>query len=665
MSENIIPNVVVSMPSQLFTLARKFQAASNGKIYIGEIDTDPTIPSNQIQVYLENEDGSTIPVSQPLIINQAGYPVYGGQIAKFVTVKSHSMAIYDAYNVRQHYFSNVLKYDTDQFSIWAKNNFLFPHYEKIQHVSFKTGATIEKENQVLLYENDGFYYQYVGRRSFPVQIESNSVPLPSTDWKCVGNASYPTTVESYNADPDGIKDSSKAFQLMLDNVGGLVLKYKAKYVIDKPIIFNGEQIIIEGNQATLIKKTNTRSGLPLIETYQGYADGDINCFIIGWGRVSYLDISNINFDARQASISDRPVAMYFTQVTNYSVRNVNTRGCRHSWWIKNSFIGNLSNFRGNESTSHDIFYDSSRMDANGDSTSPAQSATSVTMNGVYANAPSGDGFRLERVDYSHLILTASDHPKGRPYYFDTCKGVNGTLGAESFNTEMIVANDSTLNLTINTYIDGSPIDKYIFDFSNVIASIDGFLRLTHTKLINAKNKTYCTTRVGYWNGATARLPSSASDHSSSVRSFLLERSTEQEYDEIESKYGVRVLKGSTPFMGNTIPPRLGAYMNSVFKSGFNENTNLFLIPMSYIKSVLPSLNADYSSTFTITIDSTSGYNHGATFRSRNGTIISDLLTQKTIRDPNSEIVAITLYDIYLSIRTKGNISEAIISIKEV
>ncbi|WP_192941019.1 phage head-binding domain-containing protein [Morganella morganii] len=115
MSEQIIPNVVVSMPSQLFTLARKFQAASNGKIFIGKIDTDPTIPENQIQVYLENEDGTTVPVSQPLIINQAGYPVYNGQIAKFVTVQGHSMAVYDSYGSQQFYYPNVLKYDPDQF----------------------------------------------------------------------------------------------------------------------------------------------------------------------------------------------------------------------------------------------------------------------------------------------------------------------------------------------------------------------------------------------------------------------------------------------------------------------------------------------------------------------------------------------------------------------
>lgn len=112
---DIVPNVVVSMPSQLFTLARSFKAAANGRIYIGKIDTDPTIPENQIQVYLENEDGSHVPMAQPIMINSGGYPVYGGQIAKFVTVQGHSMAVYDAFGVQQFYFPNVLKYDPDLF----------------------------------------------------------------------------------------------------------------------------------------------------------------------------------------------------------------------------------------------------------------------------------------------------------------------------------------------------------------------------------------------------------------------------------------------------------------------------------------------------------------------------------------------------------------------
>ncbi|HFV9294510.1 TPA: phage head-binding domain-containing protein [Serratia fonticola] len=113
MADPIVPNVVVSMPSQLFTLARSFKAAANGKVYIGKIDTDPTIPENQIQVYIQNEDDSLVPIAQPIVINAGGYPVYGGQISKFVTVEGHSMAVYDAYNVQQFYFPNVLRYDPD------------------------------------------------------------------------------------------------------------------------------------------------------------------------------------------------------------------------------------------------------------------------------------------------------------------------------------------------------------------------------------------------------------------------------------------------------------------------------------------------------------------------------------------------------------------------
>ena len=111
---DITANVVVSMPSQLFTMARSFKAVANGKIYIGKIDTDPVNPENQIQVYVENEDGSHVPVSQPIIINAAGYPVYNGQIAKFVTVEGHSMAVYDSYGTQQFYYPNVLKYDPDR-----------------------------------------------------------------------------------------------------------------------------------------------------------------------------------------------------------------------------------------------------------------------------------------------------------------------------------------------------------------------------------------------------------------------------------------------------------------------------------------------------------------------------------------------------------------------
>ncbi|WP_240870742.1 phage head-binding domain-containing protein [Escherichia fergusonii] len=162
MTDSINANVVVSMPSQLFTMARSFKAVANGKIYIGKIDTDPVNPENQIQVYVENEDGSHVPVSQPIIINAAGYPVYNGQIAKFVTVQNHSMAVYDAYGAQQFYYPNILKYDPDQFrpEAIAMINQRVQYFDSIE--SMRNSDVIYSKAIYLI----GYYHGVVGGGGF-------------------------------------------------------------------------------------------------------------------------------------------------------------------------------------------------------------------------------------------------------------------------------------------------------------------------------------------------------------------------------------------------------------------------------------------------------------------------------------------------------------------
>ncbi|MRT15125.1 head-binding protein, partial [Enterobacteriaceae bacterium RIT711] len=91
-------NYQVDLPNTIFTEARSFKALANGKIYVGNTDTDPVNPSNQVPVFMVNEDGSTVQMSQPIIINAGGHPVYNGQIiSKLVTDSSYSLAIYNAY----------------------------------------------------------------------------------------------------------------------------------------------------------------------------------------------------------------------------------------------------------------------------------------------------------------------------------------------------------------------------------------------------------------------------------------------------------------------------------------------------------------------------------------------------------------------------------------
>lgn len=104
-------SLMVSMPSSPFTSPRALKVPSNGRVYIGAPDTDPVNPANQIPVYIQNEDGSEVQVSQPIIINTGGFLVYNGQISKFVVSQNYSMAVYDSYGVQQYYWPNLSTLD--------------------------------------------------------------------------------------------------------------------------------------------------------------------------------------------------------------------------------------------------------------------------------------------------------------------------------------------------------------------------------------------------------------------------------------------------------------------------------------------------------------------------------------------------------------------------
>ncbi|CAM8257000.1 Tail fiber domain-containing protein [Escherichia coli] len=112
-------NYLISMPANPFSMPRQFKAVANGKIWIGQPDTDPSNPANQIPVYIVNENGTEVQVAQPILINAGGFPVYNGQIAKFVTKQNYSMAVYDSTGnggVLQYYWSDLSRVDPDSLA---------------------------------------------------------------------------------------------------------------------------------------------------------------------------------------------------------------------------------------------------------------------------------------------------------------------------------------------------------------------------------------------------------------------------------------------------------------------------------------------------------------------------------------------------------------------
>lgn len=417
---DIIPNVVVSMPSQLFTLARKFQAASNGKIYIGKIDTDPTIPENQIQVYLENEDGSTIPVAQPLIINQAGYPVYNGQIAKFVTVEGHSMAVYDSYGARQFYYDNVLKYDPDQFSQAVKNG---------------DGSLIGIGNGTL---KDAIKF---------------------------------VTPEMYGAVPwefDDIKstdfvDSYQNLQDMFDS--GHPVSLTKKYVTSKPILISENTKITGSGSKTcgIFKSTNTTSGLGNFSspTGVGSISYDVDAVLIikkaNQGYASNLDLSGFRVSKCGTEYKDdnheyEGIGIFAPYMSESTWKDIVSFGFKTPIYNINSW---MNNFIRVHMHGHDGF------SLGGKEGDPDNGGTTTTLSNCWSTATGADKYAwtFNRIWQVQLIGCASE------YVGDAVSPATGVIRAEFSHLvingmDLEKAHVKKLIYARGSYIDLSGINTY-------------------------------------------------------------------------------------------------------------------------------------------------------------------------------------------------------------
>ncbi|EGM1787267.1 hypothetical protein ILY44_000199 [Salmonella enterica subsp. enterica] len=232
---DITANVVVSMPSQLFTMAQSFKAVANGKIYIGKIDTDPVNPENQIPVYLEREDGTHIQVPQPIVINSAGYPVYNGQIAKFVTEQVHSMAVYDAYGTQQFYYPNVLTYAPDQFKLQLSQ----PGgagFVGFSHAETYPDWTLGKHDQNIVYPTDAPF-------NAPTDGTTDATTaLQSAIAHCEEKNAFLCINKSFSVS-DSLSISSSLRVFALNKCCGIVSSAPAGHAA---VIFNGDHISWSG-----------------------------------------------------------------------------------------------------------------------------------------------------------------------------------------------------------------------------------------------------------------------------------------------------------------------------------------------------------------------------------------------------------------------------------
>ncbi|MEA1624541.1 phage head-binding domain-containing protein, partial [Salmonella enterica] len=384
---DVIPNVVISMPSQLFTLARKFQAVSNGKIFIGKIDSDPTIPENQIQVYLENEDGTTVPVSQPLIINQAGYPVYNGQIAKFVTVQGHSMAVYDSYGAQQFYYPNVLKYDPDQFKAIIGSEYGTSMIGQCESVSSLRNIEPQQNDSRILVASHTSGHEIGGGWFYSVTDGSDYEDDNGCVIKTIGGAAWVRKVSGgidatyYGLIPD---DETKA----LTNSEAIVKAAEYAFKTGREVTLPGGIKYIDDcviNHPVTIKGQSTRWGASLVNRNEP-AD------IIHVGSGYAFDFPA---NTRPQLPTDTAEVIDGIHLESLSIRG--TPSGKGGWRVNDENTASLPNFSGRRNTS----------------------ATNIQISGYYA----GYGYRLYET-YTNQMTNCVVWECAVPYFLSKAHATN-------------------------------------------------------------------------------------------------------------------------------------------------------------------------------------------------------------------------------------------------
>lgn len=97
----------INLPSPQFPLSIGDGIAAGGSVYIGEVDADPTVLGNRINVTVIDTDGSEVviaPASQPFVLNSAGMFTYDGSIVQLRTSVNYSISVFNSAGVLQYYF---------------------------------------------------------------------------------------------------------------------------------------------------------------------------------------------------------------------------------------------------------------------------------------------------------------------------------------------------------------------------------------------------------------------------------------------------------------------------------------------------------------------------------------------------------------------------------
>lgn len=112
---------IFSFANQYIPDPTRDTALAGGSLYIGDPETDPELPANQIPIFAIQEDGTEVQISQPVEINAGGVVVYNGSPIQISFVQNSYSAKVTKNGAQYYYVARTTTTEGISISEWSSD----------------------------------------------------------------------------------------------------------------------------------------------------------------------------------------------------------------------------------------------------------------------------------------------------------------------------------------------------------------------------------------------------------------------------------------------------------------------------------------------------------------------------------------------------------------